>query len=280
MVEQAPGICVVGIVVTKNEFRRRIPAVHDDSIDYISESIHNHVKTCVVFLILEDHLHQSATIIHPRARPYSTTRVKRSLNPHNHTKSSAKHRTFHEIDHIFVCSIVGSSRLQVWVNLRTQINVTRLDGEFEEGNSSRIGRFRNSSENVWIPCLTVMLNGMRRNFVITWLDEKFTFHRTFKHFQIVPFHTFDDCFVVKPSAISLGKTPVEARKTVNVYRSVQVTVVAGHLFFEVIITRSTSDLGVYETKSLHEELLVCATIKIDTETLTVVWFGIVQFYRV
>jgi len=48
-----------------------------------------------------------------------------------------------------------------------------------------------------------MLNGMRRNFVITRLDEMFTFHRTFKHFQIVLFHTFDDCFV------------------------------AGHLFFEV-----------------------------------------------
>src|SRR5210317_2256840 len=54
----------------------------------------------------------------------------------------------------------------------------------------------------------------------------------------------------------------------------------GVFLFEVIITRSTSDIGVYETKSLHEELLVCATIKIDTETLTVVWFGIVQFYRV
>jgi len=87
MVEQAPGICVVGVVVAENEFRRGVPAVHDDSIDYMSESIHNHVKACVVFLILEDHLHQSATIIHPRARPYSTTGVKRSLNPHNHTKS-------------------------------------------------------------------------------------------------------------------------------------------------------------------------------------------------
>ena len=87
MVEQAPGICVVGVVVAENEFRRGVPAVHDDSIDYMSESIHNHVKTCVVFLILEDHLHQSATIIHPRTRPYSTTGVKRSLNPHNHTKS-------------------------------------------------------------------------------------------------------------------------------------------------------------------------------------------------
>src|SRR6056300_1042274 len=239
MVEQAPGICVVGIVVTKNEFRRCIPAVHDDSIDYMSESIHNHVKACVVFLILEDHLHQSATIIHPRARPYSTTRVKRSLNPHNHTKSSAKHRTFHEIDHIFVCSIVGSSRLQVWVNLRTQINVTRLDGEFEEGNSSRIGRFRNSSENVWIPCLTVMLNGMRRNFVITWLDETFTFHRTFKHFQIVLFTHSMIVSVQVPSARHLWKHGRQSRAI-----AVFMLQLLQGIFFEVIITRSTSDLGV------------------------------------
>src|SRR5210317_728765 len=108
------------------------------------------------------------------------------------------------------------------VKLRTKINVTRLYCQFEEGNSSRIGRFRNSSENVWIPCFTIMLNGMRRNFVITWLDEKFTFHHTFKHFKIVLFHTFDDCFVVKPSAISLGKTPVEAWETITGYGRVHV----------------------------------------------------------
>src|SRR6056300_843050 len=52
----------------------------------------------------------------------------------------------------------------------------------------------------------------------------------------------------------------------------------GIFFFEVIITRSTSDLGVYETKSLHEELLVCVTIKVHSKPLTIVRFGIVQFF--
>src|SRR5210317_2021601 len=79
MVEQAPGICVSGVVVAENEFRHGVPAVHIDSLEYMFESIHNHVKAFVVFLILEDHLHQSATIIHPRTRPYSTTGVKCSL---------------------------------------------------------------------------------------------------------------------------------------------------------------------------------------------------------
>jgi len=89
-----------------------------------------------------------------------------------------------------------------------------------------------------------MLNGMRRNFIVTWLDEKLTFHRTFEHFQSVLFHTFDDCFVVKAGGSSVSETPVEAWETITVYGRVHVTVVAGHLFFEVIITRSTSDLGV------------------------------------
>src|SRR6056300_1324090 len=52
----------------------------------------------------------------------------------------------------------------------------------------------------------------------------------------------------------------------------------GIFFFEVIITRSTSDLGVYETKSSHEELLVCVTIKVHSKPLTIVRFGIVQFF--
>jgi len=71
-----------------------------------------------------------------------------------------------------------------------------------------------------------MLNGMRRNFVITWLDETFTFHRTFKHFQIVLFHTFDD----RVGAGSVSETPVEAWETITGYSRVHVTVVAGHFF--------------------------------------------------